>query len=67
MMAEVTTASPAPVSIVAAAEAKAATIAATEESKVLAFAKAHVSKLISAGVGFGVAKLHVFGLLWKLI
>lgn len=40
---------------------------ATVKSKVIAFAKTHTPTAIGAVVGFGAAKLGIFGLIWKLI
>jgi hypothetical protein len=44
-----------------------ATEVVTVKAKVIAFAKTHTPTAIGAVVGFGAAKLGIFGLIWKLI
>ena len=63
-MAEITTGTPIPAaSLLSSLQAA----AVAEESKIVAFIKAHYSKLISAGVGFAAAKVGVVSLIMKLL
>jgi hypothetical protein len=59
-MAEVTTGSGLPITQLQAA-------ATAEKSKIVAFIKAHYSKLVSALVGYGVAKLGLFAFIWRIL
>ena len=53
--------------IVTAAETAVKAEVATVKSKIVAFAKAHVSTAIGAVAGYGAAKLGILGLIWKLV
>lgn len=55
---------PSPITIVKnAAQVEVATV----KSKIVAFAKAHVSTAIGAVAGYGAAKVGILGLIWKLV
>ncbi len=53
--------------IVTAAETAVKAEVVTVKSKIVAFAKAHVSTAIGAVAGYGAAKLGILGLIWKLV
>ena len=53
--------------IVTAAQAAVKAEVATVKSKIVAFVKAHVATAIAAVAGYGVAKLGLISLIWKLV
>jgi hypothetical protein len=62
-MAEITTGTP----VLVPATPAAVSLPQKVENWVFAFLQAHYSKLVSAGVGFGLAKVGIFTLIGKLL